>query len=87
MSRPSCAKAEIVPVAREYRVSAWGAAPAEETAAATSETAAASSTRITGNENGCYGGHVLRENHHVATLKMSVAGTHNLFNATAAVAW
>jgi UDP-N-acetylmuramate--alanine ligase len=44
------------------------------------------STRITGNENGCYAGHVLRENHHVATLKLSVAGTHNLFNATAAVA-
>lgn len=44
------------------------------------------STRITGNENGCYAGHVLRDNHHVATLKMSVAGTHNLFNATAAVA-
>jgi UDP-N-acetylmuramate--alanine ligase len=44
------------------------------------------STRITGNENGCYAGHVLRDNHHVATLKLSVAGTHNLFNATAAVA-
>jgi UDP-N-acetylmuramate--alanine ligase len=44
------------------------------------------STRITGNENGCYAGHVLRDNHHVATLKLAVAGTHNLFNATAAVA-
>jgi UDP-N-acetylmuramate--alanine ligase len=44
------------------------------------------STRITGNQHGCYHGHVLRENKHVAELKMSVAGTHNLFNATAAVA-
>src|SRR5688572_4129207 len=44
------------------------------------------STRIQGNENGCYHGHVLRDNRHVATLKMGVAGTHNLFNATAAVA-
>lgn len=44
------------------------------------------STRITDKEGGCYGGHVLRDNKNVATLKMSVAGTHNLFNATAAVA-
>ena len=44
------------------------------------------STRITDKENGCYGGHVLRDNKNVATLKMSIAGTHNLFNATAAVA-
>lgn len=44
------------------------------------------STRITGAEHGCYAGHVLRDNKNVATLKMSVAGTHNLFNATAAVA-
>jgi UDP-N-acetylmuramate--alanine ligase len=44
------------------------------------------STRIVGNDSGCYHGHVLRDNRHVATLKLAVAGTHNLFNATAAVA-
>lgn len=44
------------------------------------------STRIAGVEHGCYTGHVLRDNHAVATLKLAIAGTHNLFNATAAIA-
>jgi UDP-N-acetylmuramate--alanine ligase len=44
------------------------------------------STRTTGIEGGCYRGDVLYRGQHVATLKLSVAGEHNLFNATLAVA-
>lgn len=44
------------------------------------------STRVTGVENGCYRGQVLYENKPVATLTLSLAGAHNLFNATMAVA-
>jgi UDP-N-acetylmuramate--alanine ligase len=44
------------------------------------------STRQAGIENGCHRGHVLYNGRQVATLKLSVAGEHNLFNATAAVA-
>src|SRR5688572_412392 len=44
------------------------------------------STRTTGVENGCYRGHVLRDGKPAATLRLSVAGEHNLFNATMAVA-
>jgi UDP-N-acetylmuramate--alanine ligase len=44
------------------------------------------STRTAGLENGCYRGQVLRAGKLVASLKLSVAGEHNLFNATAAVA-
>jgi UDP-N-acetylmuramate--alanine ligase len=44
------------------------------------------STRATGIEHGCPRGHVLREGKSVADLRLSVAGEHNLFNATVAVA-
>jgi UDP-N-acetylmuramate--alanine ligase len=36
--------------------------------------------------NGCHSGQVLHRGNLVATLKLAVAGEHNLFNATAAVA-
>jgi UDP-N-acetylmuramate--alanine ligase len=44
------------------------------------------STRAAGIENGCHRGQVLRAGKLVATLKLAVAGEHNLFNATVAVA-
>jgi UDP-N-acetylmuramate--alanine ligase len=44
------------------------------------------STRTTGLQNGCATGMVLYKGKQVATLRMSVPGEHNLFNATAAVA-
>jgi len=44
------------------------------------------STRSAGIVNGCPGGQVLHRGKLVATLRLSVAGEHNLFNATAAVA-
>lgn len=44
------------------------------------------STRITGQENGCYRGQVFRQGQVIATLSLAVPGRHNLFNATAAVA-
>ncbi len=44
------------------------------------------STRMAGIEHGCPRGHVLHNGRQVATLRMSVPGEHNLFNATAAVA-
>ena len=44
------------------------------------------STRVAGIENGCYRGHILRDHKPAGTLKLSVAGEHNLFNATCAVA-
>ena len=44
------------------------------------------STRITGQENGCYRGEISFVGSPVATLEMSVAGVHNLFNATLAAA-
>jgi UDP-N-acetylmuramate--alanine ligase len=47
---------------------------------------AAWSTRITGVDHGCCRGQVLYRNKAVAALKLSVAGEHNLFNATMAVA-
>jgi UDP-N-acetylmuramate--alanine ligase len=43
-------------------------------------------TRVLGHENGKYRGQVLHKGTHVATLRLSVPGVHNLFNATAAVA-
>lgn len=42
--------------------------------------------RVTGVERGCYRGDVLHNGAVVAKLRLSVAGKHNLFNATAAVA-
>jgi UDP-N-acetylmuramate--alanine ligase len=50
------------------------------------EREAAWSTRATGIEKGCPRGHVLREGKSVADLRLAVAGEHNLFNATVAVA-
>jgi UDP-N-acetylmuramate--alanine ligase len=44
------------------------------------------STRCTGVEQGCYRGQVLHKGQLVATLQLSVAGEHNLMNATMAVA-
>jgi UDP-N-acetylmuramate--alanine ligase len=44
------------------------------------------STRIQGIENGCYRGEVLYKGKVVANLKLSVAGEHNLINATMALA-
>ncbi|MDB5304246.1 MAG: murC, partial [Phycisphaerales bacterium] len=44
------------------------------------------STRNLGEENGCYRGEISFNNHPVATLRLSVAGLHNLFNGTLAVA-
>lgn len=44
------------------------------------------STRVLGTENGCFRGEVSYERMPVATLRLSVAGEHNLFNATLAVA-
>ena len=44
------------------------------------------STRCTGHEAGCYRGEVFHHGRKVAELKLSMAGTHNLFNATMAVA-
>ena len=44
------------------------------------------STRATAIENGCPRGHVLHQGKPVAELKLSVAGEHNLFNATVALA-
>lgn len=44
------------------------------------------STRITGIENGCYRGEILHDGKCVGRLKLSVAGWHNLFDATLAVA-
>src|SRR5262245_61673040 len=44
------------------------------------------STHTTGIEGGCYRGDVRYRGQQVATLKLSVAGEHNLFNATLAVA-
>ena len=43
-------------------------------------------TRVHGHENGRYCGEVLYKGIHVATLRLSIPGRHNLFNATAAVA-
>ena len=44
------------------------------------------STRATAIENGCPRGHVLHHGRPVAELKLAVAGEHNLFNATVALA-
>jgi len=44
------------------------------------------STRPTGSENGCPCGEVFYKGKKVAELKLSVAGQHNLYNATMAVA-
>ncbi|HZL35270.1 MAG TPA: UDP-N-acetylmuramate--L-alanine ligase [Tepidisphaeraceae bacterium] len=44
------------------------------------------STRIVGEEAGCYRGEVLYDRKPVARLSLSVAGLHNLFNATLAIA-
>ena len=44
------------------------------------------STRTAGIENGCHHGQVLRAGKLIAALKLAVAGEHNLFNATVAVA-
>ena len=44
------------------------------------------STRVTGVEHGCFRGQVLYKGKAVATLSMAVAGVHNLFNGTMAVA-
>ena len=44
------------------------------------------STRATGIEHGCPRGHILHDGKSVGDLKLSVAGEHNLFNATVAVA-
>jgi UDP-N-acetylmuramate--alanine ligase len=44
------------------------------------------STRTTGVEGGCYRGEVLHNGKLVARLRLSVAGEHNLYNATVAVA-
>jgi UDP-N-acetylmuramate--alanine ligase len=44
------------------------------------------SARTTGIENGCYRGEVQYKGQRVASLKLSVAGEHNLINATMAVA-
>lgn len=44
------------------------------------------STRVIGIENGCYRGHVLHNGRPAATLRLSVPGEHNLFNATVALA-
>jgi UDP-N-acetylmuramate--alanine ligase len=43
-------------------------------------------TRVLGHEDGKYRGQVLYKGTHVGTLRLSVPGRHNLFNATAAVA-
>jgi UDP-N-acetylmuramate--alanine ligase len=44
------------------------------------------STRPIGIENGCHVGEISRKGQVVATIRLSVAGLHNLFNATVAVA-
>lgn len=44
------------------------------------------STRILGQESGCYSGEVSFEGLAIATLRMMLPGTHNLFNATLALA-
>jgi UDP-N-acetylmuramate--alanine ligase len=44
------------------------------------------STRSTGIVNGCYGGEVSYKGNVVAEMQLCVAGLHNLFNATVAVA-
>jgi len=44
------------------------------------------STRATGQENGCYRGEISFESKPVASIRLSVAGIHNLFNATMALA-
>ncbi len=44
------------------------------------------STRVLGIDNGCYSGEVAYRNQRVGTLRLSVAGQHNLLNATMAVA-
>jgi UDP-N-acetylmuramate--alanine ligase len=44
------------------------------------------STRVAGIENGCYRGRLLHDGRPAGELALSVAGEHNLFNATAAVA-
>ncbi len=44
------------------------------------------STRETGIKNGCHTGDVYHHGKHVATLNLSVAGRHNLYNATTALA-
>jgi len=44
------------------------------------------STRVLGIDNGCYRGEVSYRNQRVGTLRLSVAGEHNLLNATMAVA-
>jgi len=44
------------------------------------------STRETGHKNGCPTGDVYHNDKHVATLELSVAGRHNLYNATMALA-
>lgn len=44
------------------------------------------STRDTGMEGGCHRGQILYHGKAAATLKLSIAGLHNLFNATMAVA-
>lgn len=43
-------------------------------------------TRVTGIKNGCHTGDVYHRGEHVASLQLSVAGRHNLINATMAVA-
>ncbi len=44
------------------------------------------STRVLGHEGGCYRGEILHNGRHAATIQLSLAGVHNLYNATAAVA-
>jgi UDP-N-acetylmuramate--alanine ligase len=44
------------------------------------------STRVLGIDNGCYSGEVSYRNQPVGTLRLSIAGEHNLMNATMAAA-
>ena len=44
------------------------------------------SVRVLGEEHGCYRGEITFETRPVATIQLAVAGIHNLFNATMAVA-
>jgi UDP-N-acetylmuramate--alanine ligase len=44
------------------------------------------SARISGIENGCYCGEIYHNGARVADISLSVAGRHNLYNATAAIA-
>ena len=43
-------------------------------------------THVSGIENGCHAGDIYHDGAHVAQLKLSIPGRHNLFNATMAVA-